>query len=241
MNLNIFDVLDNIDDKVIIRDKNNVILYANKMAIQLSNKNVNNTSHFIYDDKVYYYKKKTIGNLEIEIYHDVTNYSKKIASLKRDFLTNLLNRHAIFQKLNIIDAKAKKDNTNYCIAIGDIDYFKNINDKYGHLVGDEVLKGVSDILIENVPDGSLVGRFGGEEFIIVLPNTNIEDSFNCIEDIRRVVVNNKFIIDDKELNITITFGLAVSSEDKTPLEVINDADESLYYGKNNGRNQTNYL
>lgn len=237
-------VLEKINMYVLVRDNNNNIIYKNNdEALKLSIFNVNKINIISVEDKTYFVSYLKLDNNIIETYQDISHYNKEIMRLKKDYLTNLFNRHAIFEKLDIINQESQETNKAYFIVIGDIDLFKNVNDEYGHLVGDKVLRGVSDIIIRNINDLGLVGRLGGEEFIIVLPNTNQEEAFDIIEKLRKDIetTNVKVKYNDcvKNFNISITFGISISSKGKSIVELIEEADKALYKGKKNGRNQTN--
>ena len=238
-------ILEKINMHVIVKNKNNNIIYKNiDEAIKLSDFNINKLNKIDFDNHTYYVSYLEFDNDNIiETYQDISQYNKEIFRLKRDYLTNLFNRHAIFEKLELINNDAINKKTNYAVVIGDIDLFKEVNDKYGHLVGDKVLKGISDIMIKSINDLGLVGRFGGEEFIIILPNTTKENALNLIEKLRKDIESTKVKVkyNDciKEFNISITFGISMSSKDKSTVELIEEVDKALYRGKKNGRNQTN--
>ena len=125
----------------------------------------------------------------------------------------------------------------------DIDFLKKINDTYGHLAGDEILKKISECLIKNTKGDDIVGRFGGEEFIILLKNTNLDNSKALLEKIRKdiddlIVKYNNFIID----NLNISIGAVFNQDNNTDLNnLIEKADKALYNVKENGRNQTKFF
>ena len=127
--------------------------------------------------------------------------------------------------------------------MADIDFFKKINDTYGHLAGDEILKQISECLIKNIKGDDIVGRFGGEEFIILLKNTNLDNSKELLEKIRKdiddlIVKYKNFIID----NLNISIGAVFNQDNNTDLNnLIEKADKALYNVKENGRNQTKFF
>lgn len=221
------DFLNCLNDKIIIKDLNDNIIYSN---FDFDKIDFIDNKHIIYNKKIYSFERNIFEDYIIEIFHDVTYYVLKINELKKDCLTGLYNRHAIYEKLNKIDDK-------YCIAIGDVDFFKNINDTYGHLVGDEILRKLSKILLDNFDD-EIIGRFGGEEFIIIF-SCNIDEAYNKLENVRKKISQTDFNINKISINISMTFGLS-ESNNLNFNKVLNEADKYLYLGKNNGRNQTNY-
>jgi len=154
-----------------------------------------------------------------------------------DELTGLFNRRAIIRTLDEqikISARYQRPLT---IMIVDIDHFKNINDQYGHIAGDEVLKKLALIFMSSIRNVDYVGRFGGEEFIFVFPNTSLEDSKHLIERIRSEVISSKFTL----FNIQLTFSGGVSEYvEGTSMELIHLADKRLYLAKESGRNRILY-
>lgn len=233
-------ILENIDTHIIIKDiNNNIISSSSDYALELSSYNENKLKDIHYNNNIYsvvYYK---LNEYDIEIYQNINKYYNEISKLKKDYLTNLFNRHAIFEKLN----ELKNNNSEFSIVMCDIDFFKKVNDSYGHLVGDYVLKLISDILTKNIKDLGMVGRYGGEEFIIILFNNDKKSIFELINKIRIQIQNTKIRIKNsnfiKEFSVTMTFGISMKdSEDIKTL--ISKADQALYKGKKNGRNQINY-
>lgn len=230
--------LENMDLFVIVTDLNGNIIYSNNaFSVGLHLNNINKQKMYMYEHRIYSVKYKTIDNYKYEIYSDVTNYETELNKLKRDYLTNLYNRFAIIENLE------KLKNQNYTLVMGDIDFFKKINDGYGHLVGDHVLKGISDLLVKYIGTKGIVGRYGGEEFIIVIPTLNVNESYELIEKIRNLIKETKIKVKYnnciKEFYISMTFGITGSDPNKSINELIGEADSALYIGKKNGRNQTN--
>jgi diguanylate cyclase (GGDEF)-like protein len=125
------------------------------------------------------------------------------------------------------------------VLLLDVDYFKNVNDTYGHNVGDEVLKKLSQTLRDQVRNYDEVGRWGGEEFIIVLPETPYEDAIQLADRICSTVNQMKMpYMDMPDFDhITLTIGVAVYDASYALKEIIKHADDALYFGKANGRNQ----
>lgn len=157
-----------------------------------------------------------------------------------DELTNLYNRRFIYEQLpkNLLEASSNKEHLS--IIFTDLDYFKDINDKYGHIAGDEVLRRFAKILQTNIrKDRDWVARFGGEEFIITLPNTNLEEARFIAEKIRKSVMEEEIIIDNQKIQITASFGVyTVCDGNKctTANSLIKMVDEKLYKAKIRGRN-----
>ncbi len=172
------------------------------------------------------------------IFSIAINYFKTslVKDSETDFLTQLPNRSFIHWKYSQLSEK----HDNICVVIADIDNFKVTNDTYGHLVGDDVLKTIANKFIENLRSIDLAGRWGGEEFIILLPDTTAEQAQIIIDRMRVNIENTSFTSTSpsQQFNITVSFGLADSSLAGVSLkEIIFKADKALYQAKENGRNQ----
>jgi len=118
----------------------------------------------------------------------------------------------------------------------DIDYFKNINDIYGHDCGDYILVKVTKILKKLIRKQDVLARWGGEEFIMLLPETKEEGAVSLCERVRLAVESSNFVYKKKKIKLTITFGIAQFSDNLSVDATINNADKALYCGKNKGRN-----
>lgn len=156
----------------------------------------------------------------------------------RDPLTRLFNRRLLEAVLSKEHQLARKKQTSYALLMTDIDHFKEVNDTYGHNVGDIVLKEVARRLQEPLRITDLAFRFGGEEFLVVLPNDD-EDALSTIgEKIRCAIADTPVeISDNQQLNITISVGIARYDHHPDYLHTLKEADAALYQAKNNGRNQ----
>lgn len=191
-------------------------------------------------------EKATLGKnrpYNLECYTEVTELVEENNELKIDELTGLYNRHGIIEQLKKL---VEQTHTNeFVVIIGDIDYFKLINDQYGHTVGDIVLKSVGSILNKTVQNG-FCGRYGGEEFLIVLNSDDIEEAFKHVEQIRKTLEQTKFHIQDKEIHITMSFGISkynkleCNQKDNQMCisKMIQKSDIALMASKQTGRNKT---
>jgi len=153
-----------------------------------------------------------------------------------DFLTKAYNRRYFFESGNSIFDKAKRDNKNLAVAMVDIDKFKNINDTYGHDIGDIAIKETVTILNQNLRKSDLMARFGGDEFCILLENISLEDLKQLLEKIRLSFEQNSFKALKHNINFTVSIGAYYGIEDCLK-DMIKKSDENLYYSKNNDRNQ----
>lgn len=155
---------------------------------------------------------------------------------KTDMLTGLYNRRHMIDEIEKEVAKFSRHNKNFSLLIADIDFFKKVNDSYGHNCGDYVLKLVAETLRTSIRKMDTVARWGGEEFLMLLPETGVDGAELLAERIRKNVEKQAIHYHDAVFPITITLGLAVfSSKDKID-EVIKRADNALYDGKAKGRN-----
>lgn len=151
-----------------------------------------------------------------------------------DSLTNLYNHQFIFNALQKILEQAERYGEKVTIMMADIDHFKRVNDIYGHQTGDQVIISVAQNISENIRRTDLLGRYGGEEYLIVLPRTSLEDGVIVAEKIRQQIENESFTIHG--LKVTISIGVAEYKGEKVTA-LVNKADECLYKAKRRGRNR----
>ena len=174
-----------------------------------------------------YYFKQATTNRELEI-EDLAN---------TDHLTGLQTRRSMQKDLDGDIKRTLMDHQESVVIMADIDHFKSINDTYGHDCGDKVLKEISQRLKENLRYGDKIYRWGGEEFLIILTNISLNDAKSVAQSLRSDVASAIFAFEKRELNISMTFGLARLNEAFSDIEqVIKKADEALYHGKESGRN-----
>jgi diguanylate cyclase (GGDEF)-like protein len=147
---------------------------------------------------------------------------------ERDALTGVYNRGTIEEKIEEISK-----NTNGSVIFLDIDHFKKINDTYGHDVGDFVLKRLSYLIKNSIPPGNVFGRWGGEEFILVLPDVNYGNAYFVAEKLRKMVEESDF----NGMKVTMSVGVSEFKKGEDINEAIKKADEALYEAKESGRNQ----
>ena len=152
-----------------------------------------------------------------------------------DTLTGLHNRRSANDFIEKLIKR--RDEKGFCVCMCDIDFFKNVNDSYGHDIGDKVLAGVAQALVENVSGECLVARWGGEEFLIVFPNMNGDEAKLILDMIRSRIKKIEFDTGSKKFSITVTYGLAEYGFNGDAEAVVKEADGKLYLGKQNGRDQ----
>lgn len=138
--------------------------------------------------------------------------------------------------------RAIRYNHDLSLAVIDLDYFKLVNDNHGHLVGDIVLREVGQRLQNVLRDTDYIGRYGGEEFIVIFPETSLKDALNIAEKLRHLIVAKPVNIENKDLRISASFGVAtLKSVHKGYKDIFAEADKALYYSKSSGRNRVSYL
>ncbi len=164
-------------------------------------------------------------------------YDKLYEASIKDPLTGTFNRQTILERLNSEFERAKRLNDDLSVIMSDIDFFKRVNDSYGHLVGDSVLKHIGKILKKSIRKYDTVGRYGGEEFLIILPHTSIKVAKNIAERVRQSLKNEVFIIKNFSIPITMSFGISHISRASNSSLLLQQADQMLYEAKRRGRNK----
>jgi len=171
----------------------------------------------------------------------VRRYQKRLEkSASTDTLTNLLNRQAfdfVFQQALLDSERSRQP---MCVVLLDIDFFKKVNDKQGHLVGDHVLKEIAMISKRSLRESDIICRWGGEEFLILLKNCTLEKATSIAENLRNTIANNDFSrttdLTRTRLSITVSMGVAECKDKESEDSVFERADLALYQAKENGRN-----
>jgi diguanylate cyclase (GGDEF)-like protein len=182
-----------------------------------------------HDDEVKLLAKK-IETLEKEL-----EDAKK--SSNEDFLTKLYNRRALDDYLEIKEGEYQRYERNYCVVLFDIDYFKKVNDTFGHDAGDAVLSAFASILKKECRTVDVVGRYGGEEFLAILSETDLEGGVIFAQKVRQHVEEAKFMYQNQRIKLTVSAGVSMRSRFPSKKAAINSADEKLYIAKENGRNR----
>jgi two-component system cell cycle response regulator len=161
----------------------------------------------------------------------------------RDSLTRLWNRNSILEALSRELARAERESSPLGVVIVDLDHFKQINDNHGHPAGDVVLRESARRMQSGVRQYDSVGRYGGEEFLILLPNCGEAESFSQAERLRKQLSQNEIRVDDISIRVTASFGVAaaIPGEPWTSEGLIRRADEALYVAKKSGRNRVEIL
>jgi len=170
-----------------------------------------------------------INNLEVEMRELITF----------DSLTKVMSRNAFLTNAQTIYELAKREESVVSILYVDIDYFKKINDTYGHSIGDEVLKSFGKLATEHKRKSDLIGRLGGEEFAFILPKTDTKGAMDFADNLRNLIKQNVKKYNNIEIAYTVSIGVSIFDKSEANLdELINQADEALFLAKNAGRDCT---
>lgn len=182
--------------------------------------------------------QKTLGKLQ-QTQKEVTEQNEQLQILAtRDSLTDTLNRRSLFQGLESLISENFWGENDLSFVMIDIDFFKRVNDNYGHSTGDKVIIFLAECLRKHARSSDMVARFGGEEFCMVLPNTAIEEALQLAETIRRTIETGHGGDYEKNLKITASFGVSTLSQTANNGEtLLEQADQALYAAKNQGRNR----
>lgn len=171
-------------------------------------------------------------------------YAEILKHATLDALTGFYNRHQLDERIKQETSKAKRQKTPLCVIMTDIDFFKRVNDTYGHAAGDLVLKTVSKTIRAQLREYDIAGRYGGEEFALLLPNTRTEEAVMVAERLRKAIENKKIDFSklnieksDKSINVTISSGIYEFKNADSPDDLLKKADKALYQAKESGRNK----
>jgi diguanylate cyclase (GGDEF)-like protein len=181
-----------------------------------------------------------IGNYGIrELFKKIALQQAKLVELaNKDELTGLDNRRCILEKVKSEMNRSLRIKCNFSLLMIDIDHFKNVNDTFGHVAGDSALRQISEITAKALRNIDAVGRIGGEEFLVVLPDTNSKDALTTADRLRMAIANHDFHLGNQPTLITVSIGVfSHILERKTDVDILLETlDKALYKAKNNGRN-----
>ena len=176
---------------------------------------------------VYFYRQHMIKKVNLAL--ETLAYT--------DQLTSLHNRNYFFEQTQKLFSQTKRDDDAFSLLIMNIDNFKEINENYGHLIGDNVLKYISNKVSTNIRQSDILSRFGGEEFIVALPNTTIKGALKLAQNMRKEIEQSTYSYDDNEVNITVSIGICDYNNEKSIEELIHKADTALTEAKESGKNK----
>ncbi|CZF78041.1 GGDEF domain-containing protein [Grimontia marina] len=175
------------------------------------------------------------------LYQQTMDYRRRLGDQERklllDPLTKVYNRAALDDRLEHEYRCWVRYQTPFCLAMIDIDHFKSVNDQYGHLVGDKVLKVVARTVHQCLRDTDFIARFGGEEFVVLLPDADEDTRKALLNNVRETVSKLPFKFKDTRLTITVSIGASLFKDNDNTVDVLERADNALYNAKHNGRNK----
>jgi len=178
-----------------------------------------------------------IAEMEVKIRSLEQELSEAKKASREDALTKLYNKRALDEFLDIREGEFKRYEKPYSVVFFDIDHFKQVNDTYGHEAGDIVLKGFAKLFKEVARSVDLVGRYGGEEFLAILSETDRKGAMTFAEKVRQKLEISRFVYQGQKLQVTISGGIAFREEYPSEKLMLKAADERLYKAKHSGRNQ----
>ncbi len=177
---------------------------------------------------------KFLSGSDMEAQYHETIYKMTIV----DGLTGVNNKRFLMETLEREIPRARRHQRPLTLVMFDIDHFKHINDTYGHLAGDYVLKELAQLVKGRLRPDDVLGRYGGEEFCVVLPETDLPGGSSIAEELRILVQDHSFVFEQERINVTVSLGVAILQDDNDVTSFIKNADERLYAAKRDGRNRT---
>ena len=184
--------------------------------------------------------QQRLAEAETKLQEQSKELETQAAEARTDILTRLPNRRAFEDEVARRFAEFQRHGTNFSAVLLDVDHFKRFNDQHGHQVGDEVLRGIAGVLQQTKRGMDMATRYGGEEFVIILPSTSLEDARQAGERFRRAIEKAIFRSDGKELTVTASVGVAQFMPSEQPTIMLRRADQALYASKAAGRNCTHW-
>ncbi|MCA9610045.1 MAG: diguanylate cyclase [Myxococcales bacterium] len=176
---------------------------------------------------------KFLSGSDLEAQYHETIYNMTIV----DGLTGINNKRYLMEALEREIPRARRHQRPLSVVMFDIDHFKSINDNYGHLAGDYVLKELATLVKGRLRPDDVLGRYGGEEFCAALPETNLPGAVSIAEDLRRRIEERRFVFEGEVIPVTVSLGCSELDGEMDVLQLIKAADEKLYDAKRGGRNR----
>nr|WP_275444183.1 GGDEF domain-containing protein [Pseudoalteromonas sp. MM17-2] len=161
---------------------------------------------------------------------------QRLVSLQ-DGLTKLPNRIAFDERMDLELKHFKRHQTPLCLVVIDVDHFKSINDNYGHSAGDKTLQVLATAMKKSIRSTDFIARFGGEEFVMLMPNVSINNVVRPLEKLRHTIRSIPFKFKNEQVQITVSIGVTQINADDTALSAFDRADKALYEAKNAGRDR----
>jgi diguanylate cyclase (GGDEF)-like protein len=257
-----FEVLKEIYKAFVVIDKNgNIVLsFAKEPFKDLKIKNVDELNdwfskhyknyipifgYIIVNNNKYWIERKKIKDFVVYVIEELKYFDLMLDEIEQkaiiDPLTGAYNKKEILEQLKrFLMVYLRYNQNSFSVVMFDIDFFKKVNDTYGHLAGDFVLKELSVLIKSLIRESDIFGRFGGEEFILILPETKIVGALKLAERLRKAVENHDFIFNGQKIPITISLGVTSVSKTDSVESLFDRCDMALYEAKRKGRNRVEY-
>lgn len=228
----------------LVRDADDLNVLKNTVQMQLDELTVIVDQFHTEEEE----EQKSLGVQLQELADSVVHMESEVVQSKRDLeeqrqraltdpLTKLPNREAYQERLQLEEDHWLKNGGHLALAVGDIDLFKKVNDRYGHAAGDKVLRVIGHEISANLRDSDFVARYGGEEFVLLLPGTSAEEAANVLDKIRQELQQCPFKFKGNPIQVTMSFGISEFKGGDQSDKVFRRADAALYQAKENGRNR----
>ncbi len=197
------------------------------------------------DNITYLVKRRVVENFILYHFESNNYYMNIIENIKKqvsvDDMTGCYNKKEFGTILKrMLSTLQRYSGSNFAAIMLDIDYFKKINDKYGHLAGDFILKEMSSIIHNELRDSDIFARVGGEEFVVLLPQTKLNGALKTAQKIRSSIEGYKFYFNGETISLTISSGITSSMKNDTYFSILDRIDKALYKAKESGRNRVEY-
>lgn len=179
--------------------------------------------------------------LVLTIRNRASRYKSLHSMVSLDYLTGLYNHSFILRQLEFVIEENLQTKKPFCVAMLDLDSFKNINDTYGHQAGDQVLRTLGLMMRKRLRPTDIAGRYGGEEFLIIMPNTELAVASEVIDDLRKQFLILMYMWNNKVFNATFSAGVVSSKKFSTAVDLIQAADKAMYIAKREGKNRIKVL
>jgi diguanylate cyclase (GGDEF)-like protein len=231
---NVSDITNEIESISIAKNSNNDLTKLQDKLLQAA-KDIQKEMDIINNN--FEENKDTIAKLEKKVQKLEAELKKTKQENTKDHLTGVLNRKAYENELEKLEDKYKRLKQDFAVVFFDLDYFKKINDTYGHSTGDIVLKHFATLLKKLTRHSDIIGRYGGEEFVVVISYNKYDELIGYAKRIKNIVNSNKFICGEHKIELTFSAGIELRSNCDTLETTIKNADKLLYLAKSTGRDK----
>ncbi len=219
------------NNTIVLQEEQHKKEYSNKSTLQENYCVYWNTFNGDNDEIIRFYLQLLVRRMKI-----LNEQKSMIHFTFRDSLTELFNRRFLEEFSTVAEQQVKRESSTYAILMVDIDHFKKVNDTYGHQTGDEVIKSLSTIIRERVRQSDVATRYGGEEFLILLHNTDAKGAKIVAESMSYQFKQTLFSFEGTSFNCTLSCGIDILNSNSVSIKkTIENADAALYYCKGNGR------